>query len=64
MTQNCEKCCVAVFAEVEVVVEAGREVDDGDEPLVSGVEEDAGGRVEVDIEVDGGETVPISEVDT
>lgn len=64
MTQSCEKCRVAAFAEAEVVVDAGREVDDGDGPLVLGVEDDVGGPVEDDIEVDGGEMVPISEVDT
>ena len=64
ITQSCEKCCVAPFAEAVVVVEAGGEVDDGDGPLVLGVEDEARGGVEDDIEVDNDEMVPTSEVDT
>lgn len=41
MTQSCEKCRVAAFAEVEVGVEAGCEVDDGVGPLELRVEGDA-----------------------
>ncbi len=62
-TQSCEKCCVAAYAEAEVAVEAGGEVDDGDGLLELGVEDDAGGRVRDDIEVDVDEKVPNSEVD-
>jgi hypothetical protein len=64
MTQSCEKCCAAAFAEAEVVVETGGEVDDGDGPLELGVEGDVVGRVEDDVEVDGDEMVPNIEVDT
>jgi hypothetical protein len=57
ITQSCEICCVAPFA--VVAVEGGGEVDDGDGPLVLGVEDETGG-VEDDIE-DG--MAPTSEVD-
>lgn len=58
-TQSGEKCRVAAFAEVEMVVEAGGEVEDRDDPLDPGVEDDTGGRVEDNIEVGVNEEVGI-----
>jgi len=64
MTRTCKKCRVAAFAEAEVAVEAGGEVDDGVGPLVLWVEEDAAGGEEDGVEVDDDEMVPNNEVDT
>lgn len=61
MTQSCEKCRVAAFAEVEVAVEAGGEVDDGVSPLELWFEGDAAGG---DVDVDDDDMVPKNEVDT
>lgn len=62
-TQSCENCRFAAFAEAEVVVEAGVEVDDKDGPLEWRVGDDVGGRVEDGVGVDVDEMVPNSKVD-
>jgi hypothetical protein len=63
VTQSCEKCRVAAFAEAGVAVEEGGEVDDGVGPLELWVEDDAARGVEDGVEVDGDEMVPNIEVD-